>query len=158
MRNQGKGVLEQTQSLLDGGRNRTSPLQQDGVCRSQDGFTLVELLVVITIIGLLIALLLPAVQSAREAARQAQCSNHVKQLGLACANYESQNGCFPPSSSFPKGTDPGDSRTHRRNWVIAVLPFLEQQALYDSFDLSVPINDSSNRTARGTDLPVMKCP
>ena len=125
--------------------------------RSLGGFTLVELLVVITIIGILITLLLPAVQAAREAARQAQCQNNMKQLGLACLNYESQYSYFPPST-YVTSDAPQGSRVHYRNWTIAILPFLEQQPLYDSFNLSAPINDSSNRTARGTNLPVMRCP
>ena len=136
----------------------------DRVRSSRSAFTLVELLVVITIIGILIALLLPAVQSAREAARQAQCSNHMKQLGLACLNYESQYGCFPPSAYFAKGDDPGTVRRHWRNWAIAVLPFLEQQPLYDSFVMvdstgaNVTINDSRNAEPRSKDLEVMRCP
>ena len=131
--------------------------QQKRVESLKGGFTLVELLVVITIIGILITLLLPAVQGAREAARQAQCQNNMKQLGLACLDYESQHGYFPPSSYYLSG-DPGQSRTHHRNWVVAILPFLEQQPLYDSFNLSAPISDSSNRVARGTDLQAMRCP
>ena len=123
-----------------------------------DAFTLVELLVVITIIALLISLLLPAVQSAREAARQTQCQNNMKQLGLAAMNYENQFWCFPPSSYFTEGINPAYLRTHRYNWAIAILPFLEQQALHDAFDLSVDIASSVNRAARGTDLTVMKCP
>src|SRR5437867_3999272 len=63
--------------------------------QSRRGFTLIELLVVIAIIAVLIALLLPAVQAAREAARRAQCINNMKQMGLAIANYESANGCYP---------------------------------------------------------------
>ena len=112
----------------------------------------------VTIIGILIMLLLPAVQGAREAARQAQCQNNMRQLGLACLNYENQNGYFPPSAYFPAGTEPSTSRIHYRNWVISILPFLEQQTLYDSFDFSVPINDSTNRRPRATELQVMKCP
>ena len=103
------------------------------------GFTLVELLVVIAIIGVLVGLLLPAVQAAREAARRMQCSNNLKQLGLALHNYHDTYGKFPYSSgaagSITSGTAkplPGMTRNHR-GWL-GVLPYIEQTALYNMFN------------------------
>jgi len=94
---------------------------------SRDGFTLVELLVVIAIIGVLIALLLPAVQQAREAARRMQCSNQLKQLGIALHNYNDTYGSFVPRK---QGTgDPGNRG--RASGFIGLLPFIEQGAMYD---------------------------
>lgn len=105
--------------------------------RRRRGFTLVELLVVITIIGILIALLLPAVQAAREAARRSQCANNVKQLGLAVANYESLNGAFPPSSIGTRGGNYGFS------WIGRIFPFAEQDNIYNQLDLvGMPANGS----------------
>jgi prepilin-type N-terminal cleavage/methylation domain-containing protein len=121
------------------------------------GFTLVELLVVITIIGILIALLLPAVQAARESARRTRCSNNLKQVGLALINYESQCKFFPPSSAY-KNDNVDTDREHWANWTVLALPFFEQQALHDSFNLTLPINNAANRVPRGTRLPVMLCP
>jgi len=126
--------------------------------RTRRGFTLVELLVVIAIIGILVSLLMPAVQSAREAGRRTQCSNNLKQLALALHGYHTQFQYFPPSVYFAAGEDPGYSTNYRVNWAIAVLPFLEQQALYNSFDRTKLITDSANRNARGTILAAMVCP
>lgn len=94
------------------------------------GFTLVELLVVIAIIGILIALLLPAVQAAREAARRSQCTNNLKQMGLAVHNYADINKCFPPKKS---GTQLGgcalSNGAFGTGWM-RLMPFYEQQPLY----------------------------
>ena len=123
-------------------------------------FSLVELLVVIAIIGILVALLLPAVQQARAAARRVQCQNNLKNLGLALLNYESAQKELPPASEWPFETRPGDRANIQLgpNWVILVLPYLEEQALADSFDLTQPINSDVNALARSTPITTMVCP
>ena len=102
---------------------------------SKKGFTLVELLVVIAIIGILVALLLPAVQAAREAARRMQCTNNLKQFGIALHNYHDINKCFPPRKGGTTGTwvseDPGQHNSGRLSGFVSLLPFIEQTAMYD---------------------------
>jgi prepilin-type N-terminal cleavage/methylation domain-containing protein len=107
------------------------------VRRKSYAFTLVELLVVIAIIGILVGLLLPAVQAAREAARRMQCSNNLKQLGLAALNYESADSRFPSMMNGPIvlpanwGGSWESSRGHHSAWL-QMLPFYEQTALYNT--------------------------
>src|SRR5262245_6390811 len=107
---------------------------------SNRAFTLVEVLVVIAIIGVLIALLLPAIQAAREAARRMQCGNNIKQIALALLNYESAHKSFPPSSNWPASQPDllrdGGNANQSANWVVMILPFVEHQNVYESFDLT----------------------
>lgn len=102
--------------------------------RKRTGFTLVELLVVITIIGILIALLLPAVQAAREAARLAQCSNNLKQLSLGCLNHEQANGFLPTGGwgyCWMGDANCGFGKEQPGGWVFNILPYIEQPVLHD---------------------------
>ena len=105
------------------------------------GFTLVELLVVIAIIGILIALLLPAVQAAREAARRSQCSNNMKQIGLAIHNYHDSHKKFPPGYMGDPPNNPGGcGQVHHDRpgwgWAAYILPYMEQGSLYDQLAIS----------------------
>lgn len=104
------------------------------MCRSRRAFTLVELLVVIAIIGILIALLLPAVQAARSAARRKQCSNHLKQIGLAFHNYHDSHGALPPGGMNGNMADDfaccDAKAVEFYCWTYHILPFIEQDNLY----------------------------
>ena len=123
------------------------------------GFTLIELLVVIAIIAVLIALLLPAVQAAREAARRAQCTNNLKQLGLACMNFESTNGKFPdgfgPMPLYPS------MGVGRANPAALILSFLEGGATYNAFNFQWDLNQTvgyANYTAQTQIISAYNCP
>lgn len=120
----------------------------------QRGFTLVELLVVIAIIGVLVGLLLPAVQAAREAARRMQCSNNMKQIGLALHNYADAHQKFPASTQGYGGCvgNAVKGEIKNVNGLVALLPFIEQQNLYEQFNLdqAFSINSGASQRATGT--------
>ncbi len=147
--------------------------------RSKAAFTLVELLVVIAIIGVLVALLLPAIQAAREAARRMSCGNNLKNIALAVHNFESAKKTFPYSIDYNQGCQvTGEAacaipRTGK-GWIVDILPYLEQQAMYDR--MKIGINDTGftkfvavpqggkgmgqldMRPAVQTQLPLLTCP
>jgi len=132
----------------------------------RSGFTLVELLVVIAIIGILVGLLLPAVQAAREAARRMQCSNNLKQIGLSIHNYESATKSIPPlrnRDDLPDLVD--DWNTQTISWRARLLPFMEQTAVYEQIDFSLPAfwsgtfrPNSTYDIAAPTVIPTFRCP
>ena len=115
---------------------------------NRSAFTLVELLVVITIIGILIALLLPAVQAAREAARRTQCFNNLKQIALGCHLFENAHGTLPLlySSSTQLG------------WMTQILPYCEQDNIYKQYNLAQPWFDASNASVVKLRIGVWECP
>ncbi|SIO43779.1 prepilin-type N-terminal cleavage/methylation domain-containing protein/prepilin-type processing-associated H-X9-DG domain-containing protein [Singulisphaera sp. GP187] len=138
------------------------------VSRQGRGFTLIELLVVIAIIAVLIALLLPAVQAAREAARRSQCVNNLKQLGLAVHNYADKNSCFPLKDMYPNAS--GESCGWSSSWPLAILPGLEQQAMFDAFNFNFTVqganwdtgctngNGYKNSTVGRAQIATLLCP
>ncbi|WP_168205495.1 DUF1559 family PulG-like putative transporter [Bythopirellula goksoeyrii] len=131
--------------------------------RSVKAFTLVELLVVIAIIGVLVGLLLPAVQAARESARRSQCANNLKQIGLAFQNHHSAMKRFP-NGWKENNINPSRDRFPFASWGLLVLPYMEQQVLYDQFDLEKKITDGTpggvveNIDLVGIPLEVYRCP
>ncbi|MCC9608072.1 DUF1559 domain-containing protein [Blastopirellula sp. JC732] len=124
--------------------------------RHRQGFTLVELLVVIAIIGVLIALLLPAVQQAREAARRMDCTNKLKQIGLACHMHHDTYGVLPPGNVGVVSNTAADESI----WAIYLLPFIEQKALYDSANFKAGFGggNAANELVTGAKLEAYLCP
>ncbi|MDO4585379.1 MAG: DUF1559 domain-containing protein [Planctomycetia bacterium] len=130
------------------------------------GFTLVELLVVIAIIGMLVGLLLPAVQQAREAARQMQCNNHLRQMALASLNHESTHGYYPSGGwddNWTGDPDCGFGSSQPGGWAYSLLPYLEQNALYQlgtdqKFAESTTTQKNGVQERQSVVVPLFNCP
>lgn len=132
-------------------RGRVSPKLGIRVSEKRDyGFTLVEVLVVISIIGVLVAFLLPAIQSAREAARRTKCQNNLKQIGVAIQNHHDTR------KAFPMGRNGIDQMAV--SWAFFLLPYMEETAVYNSWNSKARVDDPSNDAAMRTPIETYACP
>jgi prepilin-type N-terminal cleavage/methylation domain-containing protein/prepilin-type processing-associated H-X9-DG protein len=137
-----------------------NPLRTNDHGRLRIAFTLVELLVVITIIGILIALLLPAVQAAREAARRMQCSNHLKQIGLALHMHLEAKNTFPDGWSWFSDTNENVGG-NEATWITRLLPYVEQAGIDGTIDWTKAFGQAAagcEVQANSTPIPMFICP
>jgi prepilin-type N-terminal cleavage/methylation domain-containing protein len=133
--------------------NRPDPTND----RATSGFTLIEVLVVVAIIGVLIALMLPAVQAAREAARKTQCANNLKQIGLGMQSYLVSHLAFPAgytSNVLPDHDDGGPGWA----WGATIMPFIEESNVHDQINYTASLRAPESETVRMTSVPLFICP
>jgi len=150
------------------GRNRESVVPLQPQSAAPPAFSIIELLVVIIIVAVLVALLIPAVQAAREAARRTQCSNHLKQIGVALHHYVDATQAFPPGCLVSSGTFPaydpwkdaasisGSSKLHGTSWMVEVLPYIEQDNLHRAWDAGKSV--VGNADLAQINIPCFYCP
>lgn len=144
-------------------RNGAHKMKMNKKSSQTSGFTLVEMLVVIAIIGVLLSLLLPAVNSAREAARRTICQNNLKQMGIALNAFNTQNGKFPwggymHPNVYVNGVKVDGTKARGFAWSVYILPELEQQGLYDRIDFDMMYSMGVNNDVAQTRLEMFVCP
>lgn len=118
--------------------------------KSSRAFTLVELLVVIAVVGVLIAMIIPAISSVRESAHRTQCQSNLKQIGLAVLQYNTHRRVYP--------TGRDSTKQYSTSWAFRLLPYLEQDAIYDAYQPELRVDDPANTQAMRTAVAVFICP
>lgn len=125
------------------------------------GFSLIELLVVVSIIAILVALLLPAVQQAREAARRTQCKSNIKQIALALHNYHDNSGIFPSGQYYCLPGTPCTASAHLSDgwgWTASLLPYVDQAPLFNGFNFSLAMRNPHHAHLLATPIALFQCP
>ena len=125
---------------------------------NRTGFTLIELLVVISIISILVAMLLPAINAAREVARQASCLNNMSQVALALHDYEYHFEALPPGVTNPEGPIRNEAEGVHVSWVVKILPYIEERAVFQNFDQAAGAYAEENAEACSANLQILLCP
>ncbi len=125
---------------------------------ARSGFTLLELLIVATIIAIMIGMILPALQSSREASRRSGCINNLRQLMIATHTYESTYRVLPPGVVDTSGPIHNRVEGFHIGWIVQLLPAMEQRSLHDSIDTDSSVYDPINLKASSTWLKTVKCP
>jgi prepilin-type N-terminal cleavage/methylation domain-containing protein/prepilin-type processing-associated H-X9-DG protein len=126
--------------------------------RQTRGFTLIELMTVVAIIGVLVTLLLPAVQGCREAARRTQCLNNLMQITIALQNYVNHHGVLPPGTIDPTGPINSVPQGYHYSWIVQILPHLEQATVYSMFSPTASVYAPGHTTARSARINSLQCP
>ncbi|MDG1895039.1 MAG: DUF1559 domain-containing protein [Fuerstiella sp.] len=126
--------------------------------RISRGFTLIEMLVVISIIAILVALLLPAVQQAREAARRTQCKNNLAQLTIGLHNYQASFRCLPPGVVNESGPVQNIEEGYHMSWIAQTLPVMDQGPMFQQIDFNQGAYGANNSSVRTTQIPTFMCP
>ncbi|MGE3821882.1 MAG: DUF1559 domain-containing protein [Isosphaeraceae bacterium] len=138
-------------------REREQPLRNDHD-PNRPGTTLIELLMVVMIISVILSLILPAIHASRGAASRVQCTNNLKQIGLALHNYETNLGTFPPGVVNPTGPISNVPEDFHIGWVVQLLPYMEQGGVAGALDTRFSVYDAVNQTARLTRITSLTCP
>ncbi len=139
-------------------RSRGTSIWQRRSRRESHGFTLIELLVVISIISILVAMLLPALGAVRQIARQTACLNNMAQLGLALNDYEYHYDVLPPGVTNPEGPIRNEAQGVHVSWIVKILPYIEERAVFQRFDQEAGAYAAANSEALAAAIPILLCP